>query len=158
MKFVLSVAASALLLSAAPVFAQDVAPSSPSAQTQQPSGGKSDQTISAGTAGLQGSQTGQAYMNGPAGNGAPGNSAAAGTPSNNSSNVIGNANSNMTQTGADVASNTKSSMGASLDVSPTYQGGRAAYRGKSESSLNQSEAQITAKLNQQQADLNQQND
>jgi hypothetical protein len=167
MKFVLSMAVPALLLTAAPMLvqqalAQDVAPpASPSAQTQQPSGGKSDQTMSAGTAGLQGAQTGQGYMNGPNGNGTPGNGAGAALPSNNSSNVIGNANSNMSQTGADVASNSRSSSmgtGASADLSPTYQGGRAAYRGKSESSLNKSEAEITAQLNQQQSDFAQHND
>jgi glycine betaine/choline ABC-type transport system substrate-binding protein len=37
----------------------------------------------------------------------------------------------------------------SMDVSPTYQGGRAAYRGKSSSSLSKSETSITARLNQQ---------
>jgi hypothetical protein len=44
-----------------------------------------------------------------------------------------------------------SELSGSADTSPTYQGGRRAYRGKSEASLNASEAEETAQLNQEQA-------
>ena len=68
MKSVLSLAVPALLLMSATAFA-----AVSTAATMQPSGGKSDQSLSAGTGGLQGSQTGQAYMNGPNGDGSAGN-------------------------------------------------------------------------------------
>lgn len=133
MKFVLSIAVPALLL-AAPSFAQNAAPYSPAAQAAQTPGGKTDPGIAAPTQGIQGSTTGAAHMNGPSGDG---------SASLSSSSSASNALSSSTS----MASN--SSVGAALDSSPTYQGGRAAYRGKSRLSLDRSEAQITAELNQQ---------
>jgi hypothetical protein len=164
MKSVFSLAVPALLLMSASAFATDSTPSaSPQAAAQQPSGGASDQKVSAGTGGLQGSQTGQAYMNGPAGNGSAGNGAGSSIAQNNGNNVNANEISDQTQTGAGMASNSgsgntmnpsvsaTSELSASADSSPTYQGGRRAYRGKSERSLNRSEAQETAQLNQEQS-------
>jgi len=121
MKSVFSVIVPALLLMSASAFAADPG--------LQPSGGKTDPALSAGTGGLQGSITGQGYMNGPAGNGSAGN----GAPRS-------------------------SSMAANGDISPTYLGGRKAYRGQRESSLYTKEAQVTAQLNERQAQFNIDND
>ena len=142
MKSVFSVAVPALLLMSVSAFAAD-----PTAATMQPSGGKSDQQMSAGTGGLQGAQTGQGYMNGPNGDGSVGNGGSLGAgPS--STTMAANSDTSINPSVSATAQ-----LSASADSSPTYQGGRRAYRGKSERSLNRSEAQITAQLNQQQAQL-----
>jgi hypothetical protein len=139
MKSVLSMAVPALLLMGASAFAADQ-----SSAAMQPSGGKSDSQISAGTGGLQGSQTGEGNMNGPNGDGSRGNGGGA---SNN--NMAANSSSSDTMSSPSVSAT--SELSASTDTSPTYQGGRRAYRGKSERSLNASEAQETAQLNQEQS-------
>jgi hypothetical protein len=139
MKSVLSMAVPALLLMSASAFAADQ-----SSAAMQPSGGKSDSQISAGTGGLQGSQTGEGNMNGPNGDGSRGNGGGA---SNN--NMAANSSSSDTMSSPSVSAT--SELSASTDTSPTYQGGRRAYRGKSERSLNASEAQETAQLNQEQS-------
>ncbi len=133
-KFVLS--AAALMLLAAPAFAQSMS-------DPQPSGGKSDPAIAAPTGGIQGAQTGAANMNGKNGDGSP----TAGASS--ASNMNSSPNSSMAMSSPSVSA--ESQLSGSVDSSPTYQGGRAAYRGKSETSLNKSEAEITAQLNQQQS-------
>jgi hypothetical protein len=144
-KLVLSVAVPALMLMAAPAFAQSM--SDQSSQTLQPPGGKSDPSIAAPTGGLQGAQTGAAHMNGKNGDGTPSPSGAIGD--NSASNMSSSPGSSMAMSSPSVSAN--SQLSGSVDSSPTYQGGRAAYRGKSESSLNKSEAEITAQLNQQQS-------
>jgi hypothetical protein len=111
MKSVFSVAVPALLLMSASAFAAD-----PTDATMQPSGGKSDQQLSAGNGGSIG--------NGP-------------------SNTAMAANSSDTMNPSVSAT---SELSGSADTSPTYQGGRRAYRGKSEASLNASEAEETAQL------------
>ena len=138
MKSVLSLAVPALLLMSATAFAADS-----TAATMQPSGGKSDQSLSAGTGGLQGSQTGQAYMNGPNGDGSAGNGRAIRPSSMSADNGSGATMNPSVSATAELSS--------SADTSPTYQGGRRAYRGKSEHSLNRKEAQETAQLNQEQS-------
>ena len=144
MKSVFSVAVPALLLMSASAFAADT-----TAANLQPSGGKSDQQISAGTGGLQGSQTGQAYMNGPNGDGSAGNGGTLGNGPSNNTMAANSSSSGDTMTSPSVSATAE--LSASADTSPTYQGGRRAYRGKSESSLNASEAQETAQLNQEQS-------
>ena len=134
-KSVFSVAVPALLLMSASAFAADT--------NMQPSGGKSDPSISAGTAGLQGSQTGAAHMNGPNADGSTGN----GMASSSSSSMAASSDSSAM---VNPSVSATSELSALADTSPTYQGGRRAYRGKSESSLNASEAQETAQLNQEQ--------
>ena len=142
MKSVLSVAIPALLLMSASAFAADQTNA-----TLQPSGGKSDQQMSAGTGGLQGSQTGQAYMNGPNGDGSAGNGGSIGNGPSNTSMAANSGSSSSTTMNPSVSATSE----LSADTSPTYQGGRKAYRGKSERSLNASEAQETAQLNQEQS-------
>jgi hypothetical protein len=143
MKSVFSVAVPALLLMSATAFAADQTPAQ-----MQPSGGKSDQTLSAGTGGLQGSQTGEGNMNGPNGDGSAGNGKA-NMSSSTSSSMTASSGSGNTMTSPSVSATAE--LSASADTSPTYQGGRRAYRGKSERSLNASEAQETAQLNQEQS-------
>jgi len=140
MKSVLSLAVPALLLMSASAFAADQ-----SSAAMQPSGGSSDQSLSAGTGGLQGAQTGQAYMNGPNGDGSRGNGGAI-RPSNSTTAANSGGSDTMNPSVSATAE-----LSASTDTSPTYQGGRRAYRGKSEHSLNASEAQETAQLNQDQS-------
>jgi len=122
MKSVFSVAIPALLLMSASAFAAD-----PTAATSQPSGGKSDQQMSAGAGGLQGSQTGQGYMNGPNGGGSSGNGGSIGNGTSNTS-MAANSSSGGSNTMNPSVSAT-AELSASADTSPTYQGGRRAYRG-----------------------------
>jgi hypothetical protein len=142
MKSVFSVAVPALLLMSTSAFAADPT-------TMQPSGGKADQQMSAGTGGLQGSQTGAANMNGPNGDGSAGNGGMLGSGPSNTSMAANSGVSNDSSINPSVSATAQ--LSASADTSPTYQGGRRAYRNKSEASLNRSEAQITAQLNQEQS-------
>jgi hypothetical protein len=143
MKSVFSVAVAALLLMSATAFAADQ-----SSASMQPSGGKSSQSLSAGTGGLQGSQTGEGHMNGPNGNGSAGNGKSSSMSSNMSSSTTV-ASSGSTMSSPSVSATTE--LSASANDSPSYQGGRRAYRGKSEKSLDRSEARETAQLNEEQS-------
>lgn len=86
-------------------------------------------------------QTSAANMNGPMGNGQASMSSVS---SNSASSVTTQSN-----LASNSSTSSSSSVGASVDGAPTYQGGRAGYRGKRRSSLDRSEAQITADLNHQ---------
>ena len=104
MKSVFSVAIPALLLMSATAFAADQ-----TSANMQPSGSKSDQSISAGTGGLQGSQTGQGYMNGPNGDGSAGNGGSLGSGPSNTT-MAANSGSSDTMSSPSVSATTELSL------------------------------------------------